>query len=316
MSGLKLLGTGSGLPGEILTNDDLAKLVDTSDEWITTRTGISSRRRCGPGESHTGLCLQAARQALERAGVGPEEIGVCIVATLTPDRLTPATACVLQKELDMGEDTVCFDLNAACSGFVYALHTAQCLLAAAPRRFGLVIGAEVLSRVTDYTDRSTCVLFGDGAGAAVVEWREDYPSICAVLGCRGNTEALRIPGVASGAPSYIHMEGQPVFRFAVETVPKCITQVLDKAGLTADDVDRFVFHQANQRIIDFAVKKLKVDPDKCTGNISRTGNTSAASVPILLDELVTSGELTSGQRALCVGFGGGFTWAGALLELA
>lgn len=315
MSGLKLLGTGSGLPGEILTNDDLAKLVDTSDEWITTRTGISSRRRCGPGESHTGLCLQAARQALERAGVGPEEIGVCIVATLTPDRLTPATACVLQKELDMGEDTVCFDLNAACSGFVYALHTAQCLLAAAPRRFGLVIGAEVLSRVTDYTDRSTCVLFGDGAGAAVVEWREDYPSICAVLGCRGNTEALRIPGVASGAPSYIHMEGQPVFRFAVETVPKCITQVLDKAGLTADDVDRFVFHQANQRIIDMAVKKLKLPPEKCTGNIARTGNTSAASVPILLDELVSQGALRSGQRALCVGFGAGLTWAGALLEL-
>lgn len=315
MSGLKLLGTGSGLPGEILTNDDLAKLVDTSDEWITTRTGISSRRRCGPGESHTGLCLQAARQALERAGVGPEEIGVCIVATLTPDRLTPATACVLQKELDMGEDTVCFDLNAACSGFVYALHTAQCLLAAAPRRFGLVIGAEVLSRVTDYTDRSTCVLFGDGAGAAVVEWREDYPSICAVLGCRGNTEALRIPGVASGAPSYIHMEGQPVFRFAVETVPKCITQVLDKAGLTADDVDRFVFHQANQRIIDMAVKKLKLPPEKCTGNIGRTGNTSAASVPILLDELVSQGALRSGQRALCVGFGAGLTWAGALLEL-
>ena len=247
--------------------------------------------------------------------MGPEEIGVCIVATLTPDRLTPATACVLQKELDMGEDTVCFDLNAACSGFVYALHTAQCLLAAAPRRFGLVIGAEVLSRVTDYTDRSTCVLFGDGAGAAVVEWREDYPSICAVLGCRGNTEALRIPGVASGAPSYIHMEGQPVFRFAVETVPKCITQVLDKAGLTADDVDRFVFHQANQRIIDMAVKKLKLPPEKCTGNIARTGNTSAASVPILLDELVSQGALRSGQRALCVGFGAGLTWAGALLEL-
>ena len=315
MSGLKLLGTGSGLPGEILTNDDLARMVDTSDEWITTRTGIHSRRCCGPGESHTGLCLQAARQALERAGVGPEEIGVCIVATLTPDRLTPATACVLQKELGMGEDTVCFDLNAACSGFVYALHTAQCLLAAAPRRFGLVIGAEVLSRVTDYTDRSTCVLFGDGAGAAVVEWREDYPSICAVLGCRGNTEALRIPGVASGAPSYIHMEGQPVFRFAVETVPKCITQVLDKAGLTADDVDRFVFHQANQRIIDMAVKKLKLPPEKCTGNIARTGNTSAASVPILLDELVSQGALRSGQRALCVGFGAGLTWAGALLEL-
>ena len=315
MSGLKLLGTGAGVPSEILTNEDLARMVDTSDEWIATRTGIHTRRRCAPGETHTGLCLAAARQAMDRAGLEPGQIGVCIVATLTPDRLTPATACVLQKELGLGEDTVCFDLNAACSGFVYALHTAQCLLAAAPRRFGLVIGAEVLSRVTDYTDRSTCVLFVDGAGAAVVEWREDYPSIHAVLGCRGNTESLLIPGVATGAPSYIHMDGQPVFRFAVETVPRCITQVLEKAGLTVDDVDRFVFHQANQRIIDMAVRKLKLPPEKCTGNIAHTGNTSAASVPILLDELVSSGMLRPGQRALCVGFGGGLTWAGALLEI-
>ena len=316
MSGLKLLGTGSGVPSEILTNGELAKLVDTSDEWITTRTGISSRRRCGPGETHTGLCLAAARQALERAGVTPNQIGVCVVATLTSDRLTPATACVLQKELGMGEDTVCFDLNAACSGFVYALHTAQCLLAAAPRKLGLVLGAEVLSRVTDYTDRSTCVLFGDGAGAAVVEWREDYPSIHAVLGCRGNTECLLIPGVSTGAPSYIHMDGQPVFRFAVETVPKCISQVLERAGLGVEDVDRFVFHQANQRIIDMAVRKLKLPPEKCTGNIAHTGNTSAASVPLLLDELVREGAVGPGQRVLCVGFGGGLTWAGALLELA
>ncbi|HIT31501.1 MAG TPA: ketoacyl-ACP synthase III [Candidatus Enterenecus stercoripullorum] len=316
MSGLKLLGTGSGVPSEILTNDDLAKLVDTSDEWITTRTGISSRRRCAPGETHTQLCLTAARQALDRAGLNPEQIGVCVVATLTPDRLTPAAACVLQKELGLGEDTVCFDLNAACSGFVYALYTAQCLLAAAPRKYGLVLGAEVLSRVTDYTDRGTCVLFGDGAGAAVVEWREDYPSIHAVLGCRGNTESLLIPGVAVGVPSYIHMDGQPVFRFAVEVVPQCITQVLDKAGISLDDVDRFVFHQANQRIIDMVVKKLKLPVEKCTGNIARRGNTSAASVPLLLDELVRGGSLRSGQRALCVGFGGGLTWAGALLELA
>ena len=315
MSGLKLLGTGSGVPSEVLTNEDLAKLVDTSDEWITSRTGIRTRRRCAPGESHTGLCLAAARQAMDRAGLEPGQIGVCIVATLTADRLTPATACVLQKELGLEEDTVCFDLNAACSGFVYALHTAQCLLAAAQRKYGLVIGAEVLSRVTDYTDRSTCVLFGDGAGAAAVEWREDYPSICAVLGCRGNTEALLIPGVAVGAPSYIHMDGQPVFRFAVEAVPRCITQVLAQAGMTVDDVDRFVFHQANQRIIDMAVKKLQLPPEKCTGNIARTGNTSAASVPILLDELVSDGSLRSGQRALCVGFGGGLTWAGALLEI-
>ena len=315
MSGVKLISTGSALPSQVVSNHDLARLVDTSDEWISTRTGISSRRRCAPGEDHTGLCLQAARQALERSGLAPEQIGVCLVATLTPDWLTPAAACLLQRELGLLEDTVCFDLNAACSGFVYALHTAQCLLAASERNYALVIGAEALSRVTDYGDRSTCILFGDGAGAALLEWREDYPSLHSVLGCRGSTDVLSIPGVAAGRPSYIRMEGQPVFRFAVETVPKCITQVLDKAGLGVDDVDRFIFHQANQRIIDMAVRKLKLPPEKCTGNIARTGNTSAASVPILLDELVSRGALRSGQRVLCVGFGGGLTWAGALLEL-
>ncbi len=315
MNGLKLVSTGSAMPKGVVTNEDLTKIVDTSDEWITTRTGIHTRRRCGEGESHTQLCLAAARQALERAGIAPEAVGVCLIATFTGDHLNPATACILQKELGFPEDTVCFDLNAACSGFVYALHTAQCLLAAAPRKFGLVLGAEVLSRVTDYTDRSTCILFGDGAGAAVVEWGEDYPSIHAVLGCRGDADVLYTPGVNTEAPSYIHMEGQSVFRFAVETVPRCISQVLEQAGLGVEDVDRYVFHQANQRIIDLAMRKLHLPPEKCTGNIAHTGNTSAASVPLLLDELVSTGALRSGQRALCVGFGAGLTWGGALLEL-
>ena len=315
MNGLKLISTGSAMPTGVVTNEDLTKIVDTSDEWITSRTGIHIRRRCGEGESHTQLCLAAARQALDRSGISPEEIGVCLVATFTADHLNPATACILQKELGFPEDTVCFDLNAACSGFVYALHTAQCLLSAAPRKFGLVLGADVLSRVTDYTDRGTCILFGDGAGAAVVEWGEDYPSIHAVLGCRGDTDVLYTPGVNTGAPSYIHMEGQSVFRFAVETVPRCISQVLEQAGLGVEDVDRYVFHQANQRIIDLAMRKLHLPPEKCTGNIAHTGNTSAASVPLLLDELVSTGALRSGQRALCVGFGAGLTWGGALLEL-
>ena len=269
MNGLKLISTSSAMPAGVVTNEDLTKIVDTSDEWITSRTGIHIRRRCGEGESHTQLCLAAARQALERSGISPEEIGVCLVATFTADHLNPATACILQKELGFPEDTVCFDLNAACSGFVYALHTAQCLLSAAPRKFGLVLGADVL-----YT-----------------------------------------PGVNTGAPSYIHMEGQAVFRFAVETVPRCISQVLEQAGLGVEDVDRFVFHQANQRIIDLAMRKLHLPAEKCTGNIAHTGNTSAASVPLLLDELVSGGALRSGQRALCVGFGAGLTWGGALLEV-
>ncbi len=316
MNGIKLLSTGSALPKVAVTNDDMAKRVDTSDEWIASRTGIRSRYHCTGEETHTALCLAAARQALERAGIGPEQIGVCIVATLSQDFLTPAAACILQRDLGFPEDTVCFDLNAACSGFVYALHTAECLLTASARKYGLIVGAEALSRITDFTDRSTCVLFGDGAGAAVVEWRADYPSLHAVLGCRRNQEALFVPGANAPAPSYIHMDGKAVFRFAVEALPHCAKEVVEKAGLTLEEIDRFVFHQANQRIIDFSVKKLGVDPEKCTGNIARTGNTSAASVPLLLDELMRSGAITSGQKILCVGFGGGLTWAGALLELA
>ena len=315
MSGIKLIGTGSALPAQEVTNFDLEKKVDTSDEWITTRTGIKSRHYCGEGEHHLSLCLAAARQAMERSGVTPAEVGVCLVATLTQDTMTPSAACVLQKELGLPEDTVCFDLNAACAGFVYGLHTAECLLAASARKVGLVIGCEVLSRITDFTDRSTCVLFGDGAGAAVVRWGEDYPSLCAVMGSRGNSEVLYIPGVNTGAPSYIHMDGKEVFRFAVDVLPRCTREVAAKAGIGLDQVDHFVFHQANQRILDFAIKKLKLDPAKCAGNIARTGNTSAASVPILLDELVTSGQLRSGQKVLCAGFGGGLTWAGALLQL-
>ena len=316
MSGIKLMGTGSALPAQEVTNFDLEKKVDTSDEWIVTRTGISSRHYCTGEENHLGLCTAAARRALESAGIGPEQIGVCLVATLTQDTMTPSTACVLQKELGMPEDTVCFDLNAACAGFVYGLHTAECLLAASARKYALVIGCEVLSRITDFTDRSTCVLFGDGAGAPVVEWREDYPTRCAVMGSRGNREVLMIPGVNTGAASYIHMDGKEVFRFAVEVLPRCAKEVAARAGIGLDQVDHFVFHQANQRILDFAIKKLRLDPEKCAGNIAHTGNTSAASVPILLDELVRSGQLHSGQKVLCAGFGGGLTWAGALLQLA
>ena len=316
MSGIKLISTGSALPVREVTNFDMEKLVETSDEWISTRTGISARRFCSGEECHTSLCLAAARQALERSGLRPEQIGVCLVATLTQYTMTPSTACVLQKELGLPEDTVCFDLNAACAGFVYGLHTAECLLAAASRKYGLVIGCEVLSRITDFTDRSTCVLFGDGAGAAILEWGEDYPSLCAVMGSRGNRQVLMIPGVNTGSPNFIHMDGKEVFRFAVDVLPKCAKEVAAKAGISLDQVDRFVFHQANQRILDYAIKKLKIDPARCAGNIARTGNTSAASVPLLLDELVTSGALRSGQRALCAGFGGGLTWAGALLQLA
>lgn len=311
MSGIKIRGTGRSLPERVLTNDELAQTVDTSDEWIVSRTGIQERRICTT-ESHTGLCAAAAKNALACAGILPEQIGVCIAATITPDTLIPSAACTLQKALGLSCDTVCFDLNAACTGFLYALHTAECLLAASPQKFGLVIGADVFSRMLDWSDRSTCILFGDGAGAAVVEWREEWNSIGAVLGCFGNDELLCYPA----KNGYLAMEGQRVFKFALETVPWCIDQVLERQKLAAEDVDFYVFHQANARIIDLAAKKYRIPPEKYCKNIQRFGNTSAASIPIVLSELEETGRLSSGSKALLAGFGGGLTWGGALVEIA
>ena len=260
--------------------------------------------------------MNAARAALKKAGVSPAEIGACIVATVSADTVVPSAACMLQKALGLPEDTPCFDLNAACTGFVYALHTMECLLNAAPRKFGLVVGAEALSKVVDWTDRSTCILFGDGAAAAVVECREGWPSIGAVLGSRGNDTLLRLPGLGRGEPNVLSMEGTQVFKFAVETVPACMDAVLAKSGLTIDDIDFFVFHQANARIIDLAVRKYRIPPEKYYKNIDHYGNTAAASVPLVLSELEDQGRIGPGSRLLMVAFGGGLTWGGAVLEMA
>ena len=251
-----------------------------------------------------------------RAGLTADQVGVCLVATFTADTCTPSAACVLQADLGMPEDTLCFDLNAACAGFVYGLHVAECLLPGAKRPYALVVGTDTLSRVMDFTDRTTCVLFGDGAGAAVLECREDYPQLYAVWGSRGDDASLYAPGVGCDEPSYLHMDGRAVFRFATEVMPRATKEVLDAAGITADEVDRFVYHQANKRIVDYSVKKLGLDPAKCEGNIDHMGNTSAGSVPILLDELVRAGKIVPGNRVLMAGFGAGLTWAGALAELA
>ena len=214
-------------------------------------------------ETLTDLCVSAARDALHMAGTAPRpDIGVCIVATVSADTVVPSAACLLQRALGLPEDTPCFDLNAACTGFVYALHTMECLLNASPRKFGLVVGAEALSKVVDWTDRGTCILFGDGAAAAVVECREGWPSISAVLGSRGDDVLLRLPGLGRGEPNVLSMEGTQVFKFAVETVPACMDDTLKKAGLTPADIDFFVFHQANARIIDLAVRKYRIPPEK------------------------------------------------------
>lgn len=315
MSGIKIKGTGHAVPSQVMTNADFSRLVETSDEWITSRTGIRQRHHCTQ-ETHIQLCVQAAKQALLRSGISSQEIGVCIVATITPDTVVPSTACMLQKELGLSEDTLCFDLSAACSGFLFALHTAECLLHTAEKKHALIVGAEVLSRVLNWSDRGTCILFGDGAGAAIVESRADWQSISAVFGSRGDDQSLRLSGPGVGDRPHICMDGTGIFKFAVETVPKCIDQVLRKAQTHSDAVDFFVFHQANARIIDLAVRKYHIPAEKYYKNIDRYGNTSAASIPLVLSELQENGVLHSGSRVLLVGFGGGLTWGGALIEFA
>lgn len=316
MNGIKIVGTGYAAPSKIVTNDDLAKIVETNDEWITSRTGISRRRHTAEGETFTSITVQAARKALESSGIPADSIGACIVATLTPDTLVPSAACLLQRELGLPMDIPCFDLNAACTGFLYALHTMECLLAVSERKYGLVIGAENLSRIINWEDRGTCILFGDGAGAAVVESRAEWNSISAVLGCHGDGQILRVPGVETAERSLISMEGTKVFKFAVEAVPYCMDQVLEKTGLTIDDVDFFVFHQANARIIDLVVRKYHIPQEKYYKNIAEYGNTSAASIPLVIGELHEMGKVGHGSRVLVVGFGGGLTWGGALVEFA
>lgn len=315
MNGIKIRGTGHCVPEHIVTNQDLAQRVDTSDEWITSRTGIHQRRRCVT-ETQTELCAKAAKKALERAGILPEQIGACIVATVTPDNLIPSTACLLQRELKLPMDIPCFDLNAACTGFLFALHTMECLLNASERKFGLVVGGEALSRIVDWNDRGTCILFGDGAGAAVVECREGWPSIGAVMGSHGNDTLLRAAGPGASEPSFITMEGTMVFKFAVEAIPWCMDQVLAGRGMALEDVDFFVFHQANARIIDLVVRKYGIPQEKYYKNLQKYGNTSAASIPLVLSELQEQEKVGPGSRVLVVGFGGGLTWGGALVEFA
>jgi 3-oxoacyl-[acyl-carrier-protein] synthase-3 len=314
MSGIKLCGTGRAVPEKIMTNAMLEQMVDTSDEWILSRTGIVQRHHV-TDETLAQLCAAAARSALDRAGIKPEQIDACIIATITPDTMVPSQACRLQRDLGLRQDIPCFDLNAACTGFLFALRTMEGLLTGPTPKYGLVLGAEALSRITDWTDRNTCILFGDGAGAAVVRFDPAYSPAVMDLGCRGEDAMLLVPGPGP-QPVTIAMEGQKVFRFAVETVPRSMERALDQAGMTAEDVDFFVFHQANQRIIDLIVKKFGIAPEKCYKNIQQYGNTSAASIPLVLSDLQEQGKITAGDRLMIVGFGGGLTWGSALIEFA
>ena len=313
MKGFQLLATGGALPGRTVTNDDLSRMVDTSDDWITSRTGIRTRHWCTEGESAATLAIAAAKQALARSGLAPADIACCICATLSAPDATPSVACQVQAALGLPETCPALDINAACSGFLYGTAVARGLLATLGGQYALVIGCEALSRLMDPADRSTCVLFGDGAGAAIFELAADPTPFAVMLGARGDA-AIHAGGPSRAGSAPITMDGRAVFRFAVDALPKCLHAVLDETQLTLDDLSWVVCHQANSRIIDHCVKALQADPAKFYKNMDRHGNTSAASIPVALNELAESGQLQPGQTIACIGFGGGLTWGGAIFQ--
>ena len=313
MKGFQLLATGGALPGRTVTNDDLSRMVDTSDDWITSRTGIRTRHWCTEGESAATLAIAAAKQALARSGLAPADIACCICATLSAPDSTPSVACQVQAALGLPETCPALDINAACSGFLYGTAVARGLLATLGGQYALVIGCEALSRLMDPADRSTCVLFGDGAGAAIFELAADPTPFAVMLGARGDA-AIHAGGPSRAGSAPISMDGRAVFRFAVDALPKCLHAVLDETQLTLDDLSWVVCHQANSRIIDHCVKALQADPAKFYKNMDRHGNTSAASIPVALNELAESGQLQPGQLLACIGFGGGLTWGGMIVE--
>lgn len=321
----KITGTGSSVPENVLTNFDLERMVDTSDEWIVTRTGIRERRIAGEGEYTSTFASAAAQKALDAAGVTADQIDMIVVGTLTPDYPFPATACLVQQNIK-AVNASAFDLSAACSGFVYALATAQKFIQAGTVKKALVIGAEVLSRIVDWTDRNTCLLFGDGAGAVVLEAVEGESGVLSThMHADGNYwDLLYQKGCGSRHPAsqqnlddrliYLNMQGNEVFKHAVRAMGEVSQEALAANGLTTDDVTLFIPHQANQRIVDSVGKRLGIGADRVYVNLDRFGNTSAASIPIALDEVVRAGRLKEGDILLLAAFGGGFTWGSAALR--
>jgi len=311
MDGIRIAGTGKCLPKEIVTNEMLSEIVDTTDEWIESRTGMKKRYFCGE-EDNLYLASNAAREAVERAEVSAGEIGIVIVATFTSDYFMPSTACLIQKELGLDEDVLCFDLNAACSGFVYGIETARALLGTTEKKYALVIGSEVISKKLDMQDRSTCILFGDGAGAAVIEKAENK-KYAGIFGCRGNAEDLYCRAAEENSRK-IHMNGQEIYKFAVRTMPQLICDAAKKAGLELSDIDLFVCHQANLRIIESIAKTLGQPLDKFFIQVGEYANTSAASIAIALCDLESAGRLEPGMKIILTGFGAGLTWGAIGME--
>ena len=318
---IRILGTGSFLPEKSVTNDELAQVMDTSDEWISSRTGIRSRH-ISVGDTTASMAVKAAKKALEDGGVKPEELDHIFVATVSGDHATPSTSCEVQSALG-AKNAVCMDVNAACSGFLYGMHIAEAFIRSGIYRNALVIGSETMSKIIDWTDRSTCVLFGDGAGAAVLAGTEEPGILSQIVGSNGGKwEVLECQGRPNEnplnkeerKPGYLTMNGQEVFKFAVKTVPVCVEEALEKAGVAADEVKYFLLHQANKRIIQSVAKRLGQPEEKFPMNLDQCGNTSAASLPILLAQMDEQGLLQRGDKLVLSGFGAGLTWGACLLE--
>jgi 3-oxoacyl-[acyl-carrier-protein] synthase III len=314
----RIIGTGSYLPERVVTNDDLARTVDTSDEWIRTRTGIRSRHIATEGQLASDLALPAAQRALQSAGVNPGDIDLIIVATTTPDIIFPSTACILQSKLGVA-GCPAFDVQAVCSGFVYAPTIADLFIRSGQAKHVLVVGTEVYSRILDWSDRGTCVLFGDGAGAVIVAASEEPGILATKLHADGShKDMLCVPGSVNGGKvwgsPFVHMEGGSVFKFAVRVFEEGANEVLEAAGLNVSDLDWFIPHQANIRIMEATAKKLGLPKEKLIATVHHHGNTSAASIPLALDEAVKDGRILAGQTLLLEGVGGGFTWGAVLLR--
>lgn len=304
---LKITGTGSSLPAKILTNDDISKMVDTNDEWIRERTGIGNRHIIEEETAHQ-MAADACLKALTKAEVAAEDIDIILLATCSATPSVPCVACRVQSHIG-ATNAVALDINAACSGFLFAMNIASAYMESGIYKKALVVGVETLSRIVDYTDRGTCILFGDGAGAACVEADSSEDSFYKYIQRADGTK-----GDVLSVEKYIQMDGREVFKFATRKVPECIGELLDKEGISADDVDMYILHQANKRIIEAAANRLKQDISKFPMNVELVGNTSSASIPILLAELEESGKLKRGMLIVMSGFGAGLTYGACIMR--
>ena len=313
MQGIEIIATARSLPKRCVTNEELSKQVDTSDQWIRTRTGIGRRYRCEE-DTTTSMAIEAAQKAVERAGIEKGKIGIVLGATTTPEYAFPSTACLVQQALELSEEIMAFDINAACAGFLYGLGIVSGMLQSSAKPYALVIGSEHLSKIVNYEDRGSCILFGDGAAAAVIgkSNKEFYHKGYT----RGNKEFLYCHGLGSETEdTCLHMDGSQVFRFAVAAIEEGIEAILSEAGITMEQIDYVLCHQANGRIISHVEKKYKDYPTVFYKNIEFYGNTSAASIPIALDEMWEQNLLKEGMKILMVGFGAGFTWSSCLFTI-